>query len=120
MRIFKTKIFHRWAKKLSLGDEALRNAIAELNQNQYEASLGGYLYKKRIALNSRGKSAGVRTIIAFKLDDKAFFVYGFAKNQQENMSFKEMLAYQKLARILLFKNENQLQLAILHKTILEI
>lgn len=50
---------------------------------------------------NKGKSGGARTIIAFKVNDKAFFIYGFAKNRQENVNEKELKALKKLAKVYL-------------------
>jgi hypothetical protein len=61
-----------------------------MSQGLVEANLGGHVVKKRVALDGRGKSAGVRTLLAFKLNDIAFFLYGFAKNQQSNITDKEL------------------------------
>jgi hypothetical protein len=44
-----------------------------------DADLGGHIVKKRVALPGRGKSGGARTLLAYRLGDRAFFVYGFAK-----------------------------------------
>ena len=57
--------------------------------------------KKRVALRQRGKSGGARTIIAFKLKSRAFFIYGFAKNKRANISTKELKALKLLATHLL-------------------
>ncbi|WP_332460237.1 type II toxin-antitoxin system RelE/ParE family toxin [Legionella clemsonensis] len=38
-------------------------------------------------------------MIAFKYNDKAFFIYSFAKNKQANISEKELKALKKLAKI---------------------
>ena len=53
--------------------------------------------KKRVALGGRGKSGGVRALLAFKLNDIAFFMYGFAKNQWSNISDKDLKALKLLA-----------------------
>ena len=53
------------------------------------------LYKKRIAFGGKGKSGGLRTIIALRQEDKMFFVYGFAKNKLENITLKEIAALKK-------------------------
>ena len=39
-----------------------------------DADLGGHVYKKRIALGSRGKSSGARTLIVYRVAEIAFFV----------------------------------------------
>lgn len=97
MRIFKTKLFSRWAEDEGMTDEALREAVGEVVAGMVDANLGGHVYKKRIGLNGRGKRGGVRTLIAFRIDDKAFFLYGFAKNERDNISGKELKALRLLA-----------------------
>jgi len=78
MRIFKNKVFSKWAAKERVSDKALKAAIQEIGNGLVDANLGGNVYKKRVAIGGKGKSGGVRTILAFKVDDKAFFIYGFA------------------------------------------
>lgn len=87
MRIFKTKEFSKIAAKdLEISDEALKKAIKEMCNGLCEVNLGGNVYKKRIALNGRGKSGGARTILCFKEGEKAFFIYAFSKNDKDNIS----------------------------------
>ncbi len=59
------------------------------------------MVKKRVALPGRGKRGGARTLLAFKQCEKAFFVYGFAKNERANISAKELKALKLLAKELL-------------------
>ena len=76
MRIFKTKLFSKWARNEEISDESLRKAVCEMEEGLVDANLGGSVYKKRIALNDRGKSGGVRTLLAYKMEDKAFLFMG--------------------------------------------
>ena len=48
-------------------------------------ALGGYLYKKRVAIPGAGKSGGWRIIIATKLQSHWFVLHGFAKNSMANV-----------------------------------
>ena len=64
--------------------------------------------KKRVGLHGRGKRGGVRTLVAFRREDKAFFIYGFAKNERANISAKELKALRMLAAELLGYGENDL------------
>jgi hypothetical protein len=48
--------------------------------------------KKRVALPGRGKRGSSRTLVAYQQADKAFFVYGFAKNERANISAKQLNA----------------------------
>ena len=66
-----------------------------------DAALGGQVVKKRVALPGRGKRGGARTLVALKQRDKAFFIYGFAKNERANISTAELKALKLLAKELL-------------------
>lgn len=101
MQAFKTKSFARWAGGEGLGDEALAIAVAEMEQGLIDARLGGQVVKKRVALPGRGKRGSTRTLVAFRQGDKAFFVYGFAKNERANINDKELRALKMLAKELL-------------------
>ena len=101
MRIFKNKAFNRWAAKEGLDDDALRAAVDEMDRGLLDAALGGHVIKKRVAVGGRGKSGGVRTLLAYRAGDKAFFVYGFAKNSRANISADELKALKHLAKELL-------------------
>lgn len=110
MRIYKTKWFRKWAAKEGISDTDLRQAISEIENGLVEANLGGSVYKKRIAVNGRGKRGSFRTILAYKYNEVAFFVFGFAKNQRENVSSDEKLALKMLAKELLsYTGEKTLQ-----------
>jgi len=120
VRIFKTKVFQNWVKRAKLSDKKLLQAIKDIENGQYEASLGGYLYKKRIGIGSKGKSSGARTIIAFREKDKAFFVYGFTKNKIANISEAELFALKDLAKIYLSLDDIQINLAIKNNKFVEV
>lgn len=101
MQAFKTKAFAKWASSEGLGDEPLALAVAEMERGLIDARLGGQVVKKRVALPGRGKRGSTRTLVAFKQGDKAFFIYGFAKNERANVSGKELQALKLLAKELL-------------------
>jgi hypothetical protein len=101
MQAFKTRMFAKWATGEGIGDDALASAVVEMEQGLIDARLGGQVVKKRVALPSRGKRGSTRTLVAFKKGDKAFFIYGFAKNERANVSDKELKALRLLAKELL-------------------
>jgi hypothetical protein len=101
MLVFKTKWFQKWATKEGLRDEALVSAIEEMTNGLIDADLGGHVVKKRVALSGRGKRGSLRTLLAFRLEEKAFFIYGFAKNERANITQKELKALKLLAEQLL-------------------
>jgi hypothetical protein len=112
MHILKTKWFAHWAAKEGLSSKALCEAVDEMNQGLVDANLGGNVVKKRVAVGGRGKSGGVRTLLAFKQGDRAFFLYGFAKNQQSNISEKELKALKLLAAKMLAYDGREITMAL--------
>jgi hypothetical protein len=78
-RVFKTKTFDRWARKV-VRDELLCQAAREIEQGQYEADLGGGICKKRVAVSGQGKSGSTRTLVAKKHMTAIFFLAGREKN----------------------------------------
>ena len=111
-RILKTRTFNRWLRKTLLTDAALLKAMDEMEQGLADADLGGNLYKKRVALPGRGKSGSTRTLIATNRQNRWFFMFGFEKNDKENITQAELAYLQEVAQIFLGYSNDELQLAI--------
>jgi len=107
MRVFKSKVFAKWAHKEGLSEKTLLGAVAEMEQGLIDADLGGGVFKKRVAI-AKGKSGGGRTLIAYRFADKAFFVYGFSKNAKANITATELKALKILANDLLNYNDTEI------------
>jgi hypothetical protein len=122
MRVFKGKQFSRWAAGEAVGDADLCQAAAEAFAGQYEADLGGYLFKKRIARQDGGKSGGYRTILGFRKSDsrRIFFLYGFPKNVRANITTKERSALSANATALVDAADRQIEELKAKGTILEL
>lgn len=112
MQVYKSKWFSKWADKEDLTDRDLSAAVEEMANGLIDADLGGHVMKKRVALQGQGKSGGARTLLAFKVGDKAFFMFGFAKNQQDNISPKELKALKLMAKNVLGYTAQQLKVAL--------
>ncbi len=120
MRIFKTKTFARWMRKEGLRDAGLVTAVEELKIGQFDADLGGKVYKKRVALPGRGKRGSVRTLVAYQGGDRAFFMYGFAKNVRRNIDADELAALKLMAKALLEKSGVKLKRDLKAKILIEV
>lgn len=112
MLVFKNRDFSRWAAKEGLSDAALLCAVEEMTKGLADADLGGQVFKKRVAVGSRGKSGGVRTLLAYRAGNRAFFVYGFAKNAKANISPTELKALKLYASTLLSYSRAELNKAV--------
>ena len=120
MRIFKNAWFRRFAKREKISDNTLQQAIIRANNGLIDADLGGHVIKQRIARAGQGKSGGFRTIIIFKKGQKAFFVYGFAKNAQANISKQELRAFKMAAKELLALSDKQIERLLKNNALTEV
>jgi hypothetical protein len=101
MRVFKTKVFVRFARSEGIADGDLCDAVRRAGAGLIDADLGGGVIKQRVARQGQGKSGGFRTIVLFRQGARAFFVYGFAKSDRDNIDAKELKAFRKLAQTML-------------------
>jgi hypothetical protein len=120
MTIYQTREFRRWARKQGLQNAALCRAVTEMATGLYEADLGGYLFKKRIARPGQGKSGGFRTLVATNRGSLWFFVYGFSKNEQSNIRPDEEAALKTLAAVLLALKPIALSQALATEELIEV
>ena len=119
-RVFRTRTFSRWMRKADLTDFALCKAVSEMSQGLIDADLGGHVVKKRVALPGQGKRGGARTIIATKMADRWFFLYGFGKNERANIDKDELKVFQEVAKEYLGFNDCQLMTALSAGEIVEV
>ncbi len=108
MRIFKTRLFAKWAQKEKLTDDILNQAICEMERGLIDANLGGHVYKKRVAQKGRGKRGSTRTILIYQSSANAFFIFGYSKNEKDNISDDELKQTREFAKELLGYSEKQL------------
>ncbi len=112
MNKLKTKWVSKWARKHRVDDEKLLLAIEDLEDNLSSSNLGAGLFKVRVASKDSGKSGGFRTFIVYRENDKAVFIYGFTKKEQENLSKSELLAFKTLSKDILSQSDSDLEIAI--------
>ncbi|MEA3341520.1 MAG: type II toxin-antitoxin system RelE/ParE family toxin [Chloroflexota bacterium] len=120
MKRLSTKWFKKWSKKVKLSNQNLLDVINALEAGLSTADLGHHLFKVRVKREHGGKSSGFRTIILFKADDRAIFLFGFGKNEKENIDKNELQYFKKLGDDLLSLNSKQLKKAISQKILFEL
>jgi hypothetical protein len=77
-------------------------------------------FKKRIARPGQGKRGGFRTIVASNLKSRWFFVYGFPKNERDNINQDEQAALKELADKLLKMSPQSLDRALEADEVIEV
>ena len=86
MRLFKTKWFMRYARQERIDDHSLLEAIERAERGLVDVDLGGGIIKQRIARTGQGRSGGFRLLVGYRSGNLAVFLYGFAKNERDNIT----------------------------------
>lgn len=120
MSVFMSKPFNKWAESEGISLDDLRGAIKEIVAGLIDADLGGGVIKKRVGVANRGKSSGARTILAYKSGKHTFFMFGFLKNQADNITPQEQKALKALAKEYFSYNESQLEKAVKSGQLIEV
>lgn len=120
MRIFKTKWVARFVRRERINDSGLIEAIERAERGIIDADLGGGLIKQRVARPGKGRSGGFRMIVAYRTEDRAFFLYGFAKNERGNIEDSELQTLRDIGGELLTRGEGALDDAVGNGTLQEI
>ena len=120
MKKLSIKWFNKWSKKVKLANEDLLEAITNLEKGLSTSDLGNYLFKIRVKRENSGKSSGFRTIVVYKKNDIAIFVYGFGKNEKENISKTELQYFKKLADDLMVLDLEQIEQFIEQKVLFDL
>jgi hypothetical protein len=88
--------------------DAVRDAAAGL----VDADLGHGLIKQRVARAGKGKRSGYRTIIAYRVKQRAVFMFGFAKSGKANVDPDELAELAKRGAVWLGVSEALLKRAL--------
>ena len=120
MQTFKVKRFSKWARIEKITDKVLMEAAKEIQQGLVDASMGGYVFKKRIPIDGRGKRGGARVILAYKADERLFFMYGFSKSEKEDISQSEKESLKEFAHEMIGLSKAKIDTLISNKVLEEI
>jgi hypothetical protein len=120
MRVFKTRVFDRWAGKVGVTDAVLLKAVADIKRGLIDADLGSNLFKQRVALPGRGKGGSTRTLLATRFAGTLYFLFGFEKSERDNITQRELGIYQSLASNLLALSNDQIENALKANELIEV
>ena len=96
-RILTTAPFAEFAKKARIADAALIEAIGRVERGLVDADLGGGVLKLKVARSGEGRRDGYRTIVACVVGARAFFLYGYAKSELENIGASALEGFRAVA-----------------------
>ena len=112
MRVYATKTFRRFQRKEGIADAALVEAVDRAEAGLIDADLGGGLIKQRVARPGRGKRGGYRTIIAYRAGSRSVFLYGFGKNERDNIDGDELARWKMTGRVIIAGDANWIGAAV--------
>ena len=98
MPVYQTRGFHRFARRAKISAADLLDAIDRAQRGLIDADLGGGLIKQRIARPGQGKRGGHRGIVAYRAGSLAVFVFGFSKNELQNIGPDDLADLRLLAK----------------------
>ena len=76
----------------------LCEAIDRAERGTIDADLGGHVIKQRVARSGQGRSGGFRTLIAYRAQSRAVFLFGFAKNELDTIDAQDLDDLREAAR----------------------
>jgi len=120
VQVFKTKWFVRYARRAQLHDKSLIEAIERAERGLVDADLGGGIIKQRVARTGKGRSGGFRLLIAYRSGDRAVFLYGFAKNELDNIEENELETLREIGAKWLLAEQESLEKAIKEGVLMEV
>ena len=95
-------------------------AVVRADLGTVDADLGGGLIKQRVAREGGGKSGGYRTLVFFRLGERAVFAFGFAKRDKANLNATELRVYKQAARIVLALTQAQVDTEVREGRLFEV
>ncbi|MEG3131879.1 type II toxin-antitoxin system RelE/ParE family toxin [Pantoea cypripedii] len=122
LRLFVEWSYNKERKKSGITDFQLRQLVVELLADPKDGSLGGGVYKKRVALQA-GTRGGARTIIIYHQGDRVYFLDGWEKKDVPKSGPEippNVLNFYKLqSRMFKSKTENQIKTDLENKVYIE-
>jgi hypothetical protein len=119
LRIFKTKTLARFIRQNRIPDASLVAAVGRATRGLIDADLGGRIIKQRVARPGEGKRGGFRLLVGFG-SHRSIFLFGFAKNERENIEDVELKTLREIADTFLKADDAKIEQAILHGVLIEV
>jgi hypothetical protein len=98
----------KFARKEGISDAKLCQAVKDAEAGKIDVDYGGGVIKQRIARPNEGKSGGYRSVILYRRGNRAFFIYGFPKNERENIDDAEEQGFKDLAKVLFALSDDEI------------
>lgn len=119
MKIFKTRTLAKFTRQHGIGDESLVEGVQRAVKGLVDANLGGQIIKQRVARPGQGRRGGFRMMIGIN-SERAIFLFGFAKNERENVEKAELLSLREIVTSLLNADDRTIAKAVEDGALIEV
>ena len=116
---FKTRTLAKFTRRHDISDESLIEAVHRAKRSLIDADLGGRIIKQRVARLGQGKRGGFRMLTGFGAD-RAVYLFGFAKNERENIEHAELLTLREIAGRFLNASKDQIANELTNGNLIEV
>lgn len=106
----------RFARRFGVTDAELWRAV----NADYDADLGGGVFKFRLARHGEGTRGGARAIVAMKVGQRIVLMFGFEKKDLANIRADELRTFRKAACVYLSYSEEEMDGIVQEKALSEI
>ena len=120
MRVYSIKGFERFCRKERIRHSTLIDAIDRAERGLIDADLGGGLIKQRVARPGQGTRGGYRTIVAYRVGQRAVFLFGFAKNAQDNIATGDLAHWRLIGSDLMNAGDKAIETAVADDELTEV
>lgn len=115
-----TRHLTKKAMKFRILEIRFVEAAQRVREGHGSASLGGGLFKERIAREGQGRSGGYRTLCCLREDGIVIFFSVFAKKDKDNLDKQELLEARRVAAGFKALSEEDLRAALAAGALTEI
>jgi hypothetical protein len=119
VRIFKTRALAKFTRQNAITDASLVAAVGNAMRGLIDADLGGHVIKQRVARAGQGKRGGFRMLIGFR-SDLAIFLFGFAKNERENIDSDQLKTLREIVATWFAADEEKIAEALADGNLIEV
>jgi hypothetical protein len=120
VRVFKTSQFVRNAQCQRVTDSELWEAITRVEDPSLDLDLGHGLIRRRILRSPTRRRRGYCTILACRGQSLSIVLYTFPQHRSDDLSHRELSAYQDLALYLLNLEQEAITLLTTKGKLLEV
>ena len=98
----------------------LTQVLSEIEERNFDADLGGHVQKNALNSVTKAKEEAAGESFVLRRMIELSFIYGYAKNQKNNIGKNELVAFKRVAEILLNLSRDQIENSIKKGTFVEV